>query len=314
MGEPVTPDRATAEAVVVEQHRAVVPATTWLVDAARTATHSGRALQVLTPERARLTFPLELLLRDALGDWVVRDDSGGHRDGFRGIPLAWNGIRFVRDPGVTPLVPVAPVPGSGDLEVRIITVHPAGEPLGASLETAMRALTGGPPTGWGVAEPVTQPWSADDVTTHHRRRDHRPVNVIVTGHGVIGRLRVSRVDGSVLEDVELSGPAAGTVARGDIEALAAETARTARLVVVGAHPGRLAGLRSPGLLPALPYGVLFGAEIVAAQGVAHAHRAPAARVELLGSGTHTAVWCRLDGGRTAPYEQFADLLHHFGGL
>lgn len=313
MVEPVIPaaDRVTAEAVVVEQHRDVVPATTWLVDAARMATSSGRALQMLTPQRARLTFALELLLRDALGDWVVRDDSGGHYDGFRGFPLRWNGIRFVRDPDATPPDPETPVPGSGDLEVRIITGH-AGERVGASVETVVRALTGSPPTGWGVAEPVTQPWS-DDLTDHVRRRDHRPVNVIVTGHGVTGRLRVSHVDGEVVEDVELSGPSAGTVARADIEALAAESARTARLLVVGAHPWRRAGLRSPGVAPALPYGVLFGHELVAGHGVAHAHRAPAARVKLLGSGEHTAAWYRFDGDRTPPFEQFADVLRHFGG-
>ncbi|RSD11951.1 DUF6177 family protein [Amycolatopsis eburnea] len=305
MVEPVIPaaDRITAEAVVVEQHRAVVPATTWLVDAAKAAARGGRALQVRTPADSRLTFPLELLLRDGLGDWVA-----GDRDGFRGFPLAWNGLRFVRD-GDAPDSP-APVPGSGDLEVRIVTADPPR--AGASVETAMRALTGSPPLGWGVAEPVTQPWSTDDLADHFRQRAPRPVNVVVAGDGVIGRLRVSQVDGAVVEDVELSGPAAGTVARAGIEALAAEAARTARLVVVGAHPGRRAGLRSPGVAAALPYGVLFGPELVAKNGVAHAHRAPAAWVQLLGSGPHTAVWCRFDGDPAPPYEQFAALLHHFG--
>ncbi|WP_370964224.1 DUF6177 family protein [Amycolatopsis sp. cg9] len=306
MVEPVTPaaDRVTREAVVVEQHRAVVPATTWLVDAAKAAARAGRALQVRTPADSRLTFPLELLLRDGLGDWVA-----GDHDGFRGFPLAWNGLRFVRDDGRTPERP-APAPGSGDLEVRIVTADPPR--VGASAETAMRALTSGPPRGWGVAEPVTQPWSTDDLAGHVRQREPRPVNVVVAGDGVIGRLRVSRVDGVVVEDVELSGPAAGVVTRAGIEALAAASAPTARLVVVGAHPGRRSGLRSPGVATALPYGVLFGPELVAKNGVAHAHRAPAARVKLLGSGRHTAVWCRFDGDPAPAYEQFAGLLHHFG--
>ena len=140
MVEPVIPaaDRVTAEAVVVEQRRDVVPATTWLVDAARTATRSGRALQVLTPEGARLTFALELLLRDALGDWVVRDDSGGHYDGFRGFPLRWNGIRFVRDPDAPPPLAAEPVPGSGDLEVRLITLR-NGRTI--EMKTSMGAAT-----------------------------------------------------------------------------------------------------------------------------------------------------------------------------
>ncbi len=299
MVEPVT----TAEALVVEQHRDVVPATASVTDAAKTATRAGRALQLRTPAHSRLTFPLELLLRDARGDWMA-----GDRDGFRGFPLAWNGVRFVRDGDV---VTEAPVPGSGDLEVRILTCRPPR--IGASTETAMRVLSGGPPLGWGVAEPVTEPWSTGDLTEHVRKHFPRPVSVVVVGHGTTGRLRVSQVDGVVVEDVELSGPAAGTVARAAIEALAAESARTARMVVVGAHPGRREGLRSPGVATALPYGVLFGPELVAGRGVAHAHRAPAARVKLLGSGEHTAAWYRFDGDPAPPFEQFAEVLHHFGG-
>ncbi|WP_020661514.1 DUF6177 family protein [Amycolatopsis benzoatilytica] len=313
MDEPVTPaaDRVTAEAVVVEQHRAVVPATTWLVDAARAAVRDGKVLQVRTPARSRLTVPLELLLRDALADWVVRDDTGAHHDGFRGFPLAWNGIRFVRDTEAPPRTSPAPVPGSGDLEVRIITVGEAPR-LGASTEAAMQALGGGPPGGWGVAEPVTQPWSAGDLAAHCRQRAARPVNVLVTGPGTVGRVRVSQVDGELVEEVELSGPRAGTVARDDIEALVERVAAEAQMMTVGAHPGRRRGLRAPGAPPVLPYGVLFGPEFVAACGVAHAHRAPAARVRLVGTGRRTAAWCRFDGGRTPAYEQFADLLQHFG--
>jgi hypothetical protein len=80
-----------------------------------------------------------------------------------------------------------------------------------------------------------------------------------------------------------------------------------------AHPGRLHGLRSSApTLPALPYGILIGHEMVAMGGVDHAHRTPATRVRLVHAGTRTAAWCRLDGGDKAPFVQLTDILHHYG--
>lgn len=312
-GHPAA-DRATSEAIVVEQFRAVVPASTWLVDAAKTAVESGRVLQLVTGERSGLTFPMESLLGDARAGWVVRDGSGGYRDGFLGLPLDWNGTRFVPEAGATIPPPRKYSPGSGDLEVQISTPFPAGEPLrlGRSTEIAMRALTGTGPLGWGVAEPVTEPWSATDLSAHCLARAPGPVSLVVVGEGVTGRLQVSRVDDNVVEELRISGPAAGSVDTRRIEDLAAECAGTARRMLVGAAPGRTDGVRSTiPAPPALPYGVLFGHELVSAVGVAHAHRTPAARVRLLGAGDRKAVWCRFDGGASAPFEQLTDILHHY---
>lgn len=306
--------RATSEAIVVEQFRDVVPASTWLVDAAKSAVDSGRVLQLVTGERSGLTFPLESLLGDARAGWVVRDANGGHRDGFLGLPLDWNGTRFVPEAGATIPPPRKYSPGSGDLEVQISTPFPAGEPLrlGKSTEIVMRALTGAGPLGWGVAEPVTEPWSAADVSAHCFARAPRPVSLVVVGKGMTGRLRVSRVDDDVVEELHISGPAAGSVDTRRIEDLAAECAGTARRMTVGAAPGRTHGVRSTiPAPPALPYGVLFGHELVSAVGVAHAHRTPAARVRLLGAGDRKAVWCRFDGGASTPFEQLTDILHHY---
>lgn len=319
MVEPVTghpaADRATAEAFVVEQFRTVVPASTWLVDAARAAGRGGRVLQLLTDERGELTYPLELLLRDSRAQWVVREDSGRHRDGIHGIPLSWDGTRFTPDLDTAPSFPAEPTPGAGDLEVQIATSHPTTGPLlfGESAEAAMRALTGAEPLGWGVAEPATEPWSIRDITEHCRRRAPQPTKLVIVGPGVAGQLSVSFVDTEVVEELRLSGVAAGTVPQDSIEALAAVSAATARLMVVAAHTGRLNGRRSSAPAPpGLPYGVLIGHEMVAAYGVPHARRAPATRVKIVSAGRRDAVWCRFDGGRRAPFEQLADVLHHYG--
>jgi len=313
-GHPAA-DRATSEALVVEQFRDVVPASTWLVDAAKTAVDSGRVLQLVTGTRSGLTYPLESLLADARAGWVVRDDFGEYRDGFLGLPLAWNGLRFVPGEGATIPEPREYSPGGGDLEVRITTSYPAGEPLriGRSAEIAMRAITGAGPLGWGVAEPVTEPWSASEVSAHCLVRAPRPASLVITGEGVTGRLQVSQVDEDVVEELRLSGPLAGSVDTRRVEDLAAECAGTVTRMVVAAHPGRVHGVRGTvPAPPALPYGVLFGHEVVSAFGVAHAQRTPAARVKLLGAGARKAVWCRFDGGASAPFEQLTDILHHYG--
>lgn len=320
MVEPLTAhpaaDRVTGEAFVVEQFRNIVPASTWLIDAAKAAANSRRVLQLLTGEHSKITYPLELLLRDAAAEWVVREGRDRYRDGIHGYTMAWNGGRFAPDLDAMTPTPVDPIPGSGDLEVQIATLHvevTENLRLGTSTETAMRALSGGPPTGWGIAEPATQPWSPREITAHCRDRAPRSTKLIVVGPGVVGQLQVSRLDTGVLEEIKLSGPPAGTVHQDHIEALAEQIAGTARLMVVAAHPGRLHGLRSSApTLPALPYGILIGHETVAPTGSDHAKRTPAAGVRLLGIPHRNAVWCRLDGGQKPPFEQLTDILQHYG--
>ncbi|RSN16382.1 hypothetical protein DMC63_22835 [Streptomyces sp. WAC 05977] len=309
-GHPAA-DWATSEALVVEQSRGVVPASSWMIDAARSALRSERVLQLLTPEDSRLTYPMELLLRDAAAEWIVQEDEDRYRDGIRGVPMIWTGTRFARDPGGRPAIPAEAKIDSGDVEVRITTVHPVSEPprLGSAAEAVLRTFTGGAPAGWGDAEPATLPWSADEITAYCRNRAPARTQLVVVGGDVTGQLRVSPTDEGTVEETRLSGPSAGVLRPEDITALAEQISGGARLMSVAVHPGRRGGSRSNRpTRPALPYGLLVGQDIVAARGVGHAELAPAARVTILGS----AAWCTLDGGRRPPYEQLADLLRHFG--
>lgn len=319
MVEPMTghpaADRITAEAVIVEQDRRVVPLSIWLADAAATAYRGDRVLQVLTPAYSRITYPLELMLRDTGAEWVVRDGTESFRDGLAGFTMRWNGARFVPDLEAAIPDPVESRPGSGDLEVQVSALHQASESLelGAMAELAVRALTGNPPTGWGVAEPATQPWSPREVTAYHRDRAPTPTQLVVVGQGVVGQVRVERVDTGVLEQLRLSGLQADTVHQDNVEALAAELAGMARLMIVTAHPGRLHGLRANAhTLPTLPYAILIGHTQVAEQGADHAARVPVERVRLLGAGAGQACWARLDCGPGSPYENLHAVLTHFG--
>jgi hypothetical protein len=318
MVEPVTghpaADRATSEALIVEQDRGVVPLSTWVANAAVEATETGRVLQVLTPAHSRITYPLELLLRDAAGQWVLREGAERFRDGIGGFPLRWNGQRFVTVLNASPPADADLQPDSGDLEVQISTLHPGAESLrlGASTEIAMQVLTGVAPAGWGIAEPATQPWLPPELTEQCRERAPDRTQLVVVGSDVIGQLYVQWVDTGVLERTRLSGPPISVLSTDIIDTLAAEIADTARSMIVAAQPGRRSGLRtSRPTPPALPSGILIGHELVAERGVAHAQATPA-QVSLLGRGAGKACWCRLDDGQHAPFELLTAVLQHFG--
>jgi hypothetical protein len=305
-------DRATIEALIAEQYRSVVPLTGWLADAAAEAVATGRTLQVLTPAYSRITFPLELMLRDSGGQWILREGSERFRDAISGVRMRWNGARFATDLDA-PLPDLdVPAPGSGDLDLQVTTIHPPSSSLqlGASVETVVRAITGSDPVGWGVSEPVTQPWSPREITALCRDRAPTSTQVVVLGNGVLGQILVDRTEDAVRERVHLSGPQAGVVDAEAIEALAEQLARSARSLIVAAHPGRHDGLRAnKPTPPALPFAILIGRSMVAERGVAHAEQVPATRYRILDG----ACWCRLDDGPGRPYELLTAVLEHFGG-
>ncbi|MFN2495947.1 MAG: DUF6177 family protein [Pseudonocardiaceae bacterium] len=225
MGHPVTghpaADVVTPQVLIIEQDRTVVPLSHWISDAGAVARNTERRLQILTPPYSRITFPLELLIRQyRVGQWVVRTpDGSGFVDGVTGRPLSWDGAMFTATSGAAPTPMRSPVrsPGAGSVEMTIETLHPASETLqlGASTVAAMTALTGAGPAGWGTAEPVSQPWSARELTTFCRTRAPRPTSLVVLGadptHRALGVLTVTPVTTGVLEEFRLTGPARSAV-------------------------------------------------------------------------------------------------------
>jgi hypothetical protein len=320
--EPVTAfdhpaaDRVTAEAVVVEQPRAVLGLSGWLADAAVAATGSGRLLQVVTAPDTRITDPLELMFAEGGAQWVVRDGGPvGFRDGFLGLPMGWNGLRFVPLDGTPPEPDPTRPPGQGSIEIQISTLHPASAELllGASTTAAVRALTGAEPLGWGTGEPATQPWSPRQVTEVCRDRAPDPTALVVVGAGAVGRLRAERVTAGVLEEVRLAGPRATEVGQDAIDSLVEDLAGTARSMIVAVHPVRSGGTRPAEVsLPATPYGILIGPTVLADRGVDHARRAPAPTVRVLGRRSgDPACWCRFTGGTGPAFDQLGAVLGHF---
>lgn len=328
MGHPVTShpaaDVATPQALVIEQDRNVVPLSHWLSDAAVVAQNTKRRLQILTPPYSRITFPLELLIREyRTGQWVVRtSDGSGFVDGLTGRPLSWDGAMFAAGGGGTPAPTMSSVRslGAGSIELIIETLHPASDTLqlGASMVAAVTALTSAGPTGWGTAEPVSQPWSARELTAFCRTRAPLPTSLVVVGgdptRGVVGVLTVTRVTTGVLEEVRLTGPASRVANQDTVQQLAHQLATTARGMLVVVHPGRVDTTRASGsTMPALPYGVLLGHRALVGYGLDHASRPPLPHgARLVGTGGRRGCWCRLDGHPEGPFSALADVLTHFG--
>lgn len=315
-------DGDTPAAVIVEKDRTVVGLSRSIVDMALTAQRSSRVFQVVTPGYSRLTYPLELTMTDGLGQWVVRDlDGNGFRDGLTGVTLRYDGARFVGDPDAGVILPRTDLPlHVGSVALHIETLHQPSEALelGATTAAAWRALTGSDPLGWGMAEPVSQPWSRRELTSMARSRAPEPTSMVAVGGEpdrlALGMLTVERVSTGVLERLRCSGPAAGAVDQQDIEALVDQLAGTARSMLLAVHQHRADGLRdSVPSMPPLPYGLLLGHQVVTRSGVDHALAAPAPRVRLAGHGRRQAVWCRMDGDTSRrPFEVLTAVMGHFG--
>ncbi|MEG3627553.1 DUF6177 family protein [Streptomyces poriticola] len=210
-------DVLTSAAAVVIQDRPLVPLTSWLSDALRSAAEQDRALQIVTPPGARLTLPTRTALRGLPNRWVVQDPRHGYYDGLSGAVLHWRDGTFTPardDSGVTPVAEVFGTGAEGDTGERqlILTLRTRHAPdaelvLGGALEAAFRRLTGSPPAGWSTAEPVNLPWSPRELTELARARAPRPTWLVAVGHPdrpALATVRVLRTPAGVEEDITLA--------------------------------------------------------------------------------------------------------------
>jgi hypothetical protein len=319
-------DVVTGRVAVVLQDRPVVPLSAWLADAIRLCGGSGRGLQVVTPPAARLTTPLRFALDGPDTRWVVRDDAGAIcYDGLSGRRLHWDGDAFAPAPAGPDAGPkLAPEftdpdrPAGRQLLLEVRLRHPATATarLGGALEVLCAALTGGPPRGWGTAEPATEPWDRDELTGFARRRAPAPTLLVVVGGGdrpAVGTTRVSRAASGVDETVTLVVGGAHPDAVGRV---AEELATREPLVSLLAQvcPGQDDTIWAPRLagLP-VPVGLAVGPDEVARLGLDHALAAPVPVAHPLGDPSRPAVWFHLGDGTTpAGWDRLTAVLRHVG--
>ncbi|MFE2326537.1 DUF6177 family protein [Streptomyces sp. NPDC059385] len=208
-------DMLTDKAAVVLQDRPVVPMTSWLSEVLRATVESDRSLQVVTPPHCRLSLPTRLLLESMPSRWVVQDERCGYYDGLTGAVLTWQDDAFspARDEsGETPVADAfteAVPTGERQLVVSFRVLHrpTADLVLGGALEAAWRALTGGPPAGWGTSEPAGLTWSRRQLTDLAYERAPRSTWTVVVGapdRPAVATLRVIRTPDGVEEDVTLT--------------------------------------------------------------------------------------------------------------
>ena len=208
------------------------------VDLLVTAAGVGRRVVVVSGPGSRLTEAM----RDALtcfdGRWVV-DDGQQAYDGLTGAVLgSWADID--QPSGTSRAVagrfldPPANMYGDVRLVMSWSQRHKADADtvVGGMLEGFLAGLGLAAPAGWGVCEPVTEPWDKAEVTRFARSRMPDPTRVVVVGHHpdtLSATVSVQRTREGVEETVT------GLVRVGPIGSDAAQD----RLAAV---PGVLAGL------------------------------------------------------------------------
>ncbi|WEV26361.1 DUF6177 family protein [Streptomyces sp. 71268] len=313
-------DVLSDRAAVVIQDRPLVAMTSWLAEALRAAADSDRGFQLVTPASARLTLATRAALAGAPNRWVVGDGASGYYDGLSGTELRWSDGAFVpagatasafTAGGAGAAGGAAPAAGPGDaakggsarerqfaLSIRTRKPAEAELLLGGALEAAWRHLLGGPPSGWGTAEPAGQPWSRAELTDFVRDRSPAPTWTVAVGdpdRPAVATLRTELTTGGVEEELTLTlgyrvpgeGAAARTASEPAEEADEFAPARFADLAaLLAAEHGLVsmlvqrraarADLTVPPWLEGAPtvLGFAVGREDVRAAGLTRARRPP----------------------------------------
>jgi hypothetical protein len=149
----------------------------------------------------------------------------------------------------------------GALRIDVTALHPADAltDVGGLAEEAAAVLLGGPPTGWGVAEPASQPWTRRAATRFCRDRAPRSSTlVVVAGLRAVGLLTVRLTGAGVHERLRLAVGADGAPDRAVLDGLAAGLVHGgARSLTAVWHPGPADTTRAPGPAPRpVPRGML----------------------------------------------------------
>lgn len=198
-------DLVTERRAIVLSRRPVVGLSTWLADAVSRFTPTNRIVTLVTGPDARLTLPVRTLVAAGVMQWVVQTDHRSFYDGMLGSVLDYDDIDFVPDPARGRAEQFAAVEEPTCLQVLVSmtvehrpTVHAE---LGGAVEAVARAFTGAPPRGWGLHEPVSEPWNRTELTAVARRRMPTETQLTVIGAGMIASVTAQRTDRGVEEHV-----------------------------------------------------------------------------------------------------------------
>ncbi|MFD3719323.1 DUF6177 family protein [Streptomyces sp. NPDC058674] len=330
-------DVLTDKVAVVITDRPVVAMTAWLSDAFRAVAAAERGLQIVSPAGATLSPAVRDSLPGWPSRWVVQDEQEGYYDGRSGAVLRWQEGMFapVASPGATEDDPDTPVAaafrefadtGERQLAVTFRTVRPADERLvlGGALEALWCELTGGPPAGWGSAEPANLPWSPARLTDTAFARAPEPSWFVVVGspeRPAHATVRITRTKAGVEEDVTvafgygadeeppleaLTRAAEVLATRHHLQSMLVQLRKARRDLAV---PPRFEG-------PGVPLAFVLGAEEAHALPDDRARRTPLAQQPLaLGPKARPAFYYALPGDPSdlSGWSDFERLVRHLKG-
>lgn len=318
---------AVTDAVgIVAQDRPVVSQSNGLQSALRATLEAERGFLLLTPSASRITSILKTTLERGFSAWVVREPEGqGWYDGLAGWALRWDGTSYVPivdddQPRMSSTYAGGERPVGSQLVVQLRLRHPAAATtaLGTPCTLLGVRFTGAKPAGWGISEPVTEPWRQKDLTAFARERAPEPTTMTFVGGGtrpMQGLIDVSRgatgVDESVTVHIGYDQGEEPPV--GLLDGVLAQLASTATLVTMSAvvMPGRADLTHEPRFTGvATPVAFAAGPEAVGAVG---AERALAAGdgINAIGMGA-AGVLYRFGSDPADAWRQLDHVMRHLG--
>lgn len=321
-------DFVAGKTAVLFQDKPVAALTPWVLRSYNAAVEAGLDFVLLTPGTTRITFPLSEVLGAGAGRWLVTSADGSFYDGMTGRGYVWENDALSAGDTLEDEFLTAETEQSGYVHARAVTLHPASyrTRAGSFTEQIFAAVTGTVPSGWGVCEPVSEPWDVQAASAYCRKRSPQTTRLEVVGRGVagttaanqpsagsVGVMTVERTARGVLETVELLADIQSPLAPEQVNSFAEGAHRArARTAVLGQgvgytdlnRPARFTGL-------VVPRCAVFGAESLAAVGARQAVAAAGSGARLTGAAPMQSLVVEYqrgpEPGRPHPMEAFADL-------
>lgn len=279
----------------------------WLNKVMDQATRDGRGLLLVTPPSSALSRGLLHVLDRTGGLWLVEPEGDGtHFLGRSGhsVHLGEDGSLEILDDPHPGWLREHVAEGRGGLLVQAETLHPRRPTtqVGGLMAAVSETTADAPPLGWGMQEPVTEPWDPREITRRFSRGEPFDALLHVAGpagaHRLAGTLLIQRPRNGVVEQVQAAVERDGVSAGDELEETAAALFRAGVRWAAGQHTvGADPTLVPPYWLGApVPAWLQFGPEALRQRDVgevadfALSQGASASRVLGTGSGTGLAVF------------------------
>ncbi|MCC3280232.1 DUF6177 family protein [Arthrobacter sp. zg-Y40] len=325
-------DLVLGSSAVLFQDKPVAALTPWVLRAHTAAAAAGLDFVLLTPGSTRITLPLAELLGTGGGQWLVTGSGGSLYNGMTGREYDWSDVSLTPEDSLAEEFLAVEPNQTGYVHVRAATLHPASyrTRAGSFTEQIFAAVTGLPPRGWGVCEPVSEAWNVDAASAFCYDRSPNATRLEVVGSAVrqeangrasagsIGVMTVERTSRGVLESIELLAASPDPLSPEQVQRFAdgAHRARARTAVLgqgIGYHnlnrPARFTGL-------VVPRCALFGPEALAGVGPERALAAAGEGSRLTGGAPLQSLVVEYPAeplaGRVHPVEAYAVLAAALG--